>query len=84
MHWMWIALAMMFFGVMSRHWAGMPRGRHRGIPASDPQLGRDLAEQREYLEGLEARVRELENRLDFTERLLVERTREANRLPAAG
>jgi hypothetical protein len=82
MQWMWIVVIMMGFGMMSRHWGGRTRGRHRGQPLPDPQVGRDLAEQRDYLEALEARVRELENRLDFTERLLVERTREGDRLPA--
>lgn len=84
MQWMWLVLIMMGFGMMSRHWGGRARDRDRGRLNPDPQVGRDLAEQRDYLETLEARVRELENRLDFTERLLADRTREDDRLPAGG
>ena len=38
--------------------------------ARDPELISELETQRDYIGGLEARVAELENRLDFAERLL--------------
>jgi hypothetical protein len=37
------------------------------------QAGQLLGEQHQYIESLESRVSELEERLDFTERLLAER-----------
>ena len=48
--------------------------RHRREePVRDPELVNELETQRDYIGGLEARVAELENRLDFTERLLATR-----------
>jgi hypothetical protein len=38
-----------------------------------PRLERELDEHRVYVDGLERRVAELEERLDFTERLLARR-----------
>lgn len=44
--------------------------RWQAPPARD---GRELEEQRTYIESLESRVSQLEERLDFTERLLASR-----------
>ena len=39
-----------------------------------PKFERELDEQRTYVDSLERRVADLEERLDFTERLLAERS----------
>lgn len=68
----WLA-PLLFFCLMTRH-----RRRERwdwDRPAGPRE--RALEEQRDYLESLERRVAELEERLDFTERLLAERNRTA-------
>jgi hypothetical protein len=60
------------FVMMTRHWR-----RERWIMAGrgvSPRLERELDEQRVYVDGLERRVAELEERLDFTERLLARRS----------
>lgn len=50
------------------------RAAARGAPGDlDYKQDEELAEHREYIDELEKRVAELENRLDFTERLLTER-----------
>lgn len=41
--------------------------------ADAPRLRRELEQQRDYAETLERRIEQLEERLDFTERLLTER-----------
>ena len=46
-------------------------------PAPRPRAERELDEQREYVDSLERRVAELEERLDFTERLLAQRNQGA-------
>ncbi|HEY7681562.1 MAG TPA: hypothetical protein VH879_02865 [Gemmatimonadales bacterium] len=53
------------------------RGRRIGpeTERSEPRLERELESQRGYIETLESRINELENRLDFTERLLAGRHR---------
>ena len=45
-------------------------------PAPHP-AGSEIDEQREYVDSLERRVAELEERLDFTERLLAQRNQGA-------
>jgi len=45
---------------------GGGRGRHRGLPASDDEIS-DL---RQNLDAMQHRVAELEERVDFAERLL--------------
>jgi hypothetical protein len=58
--------------MLTRHWR-----RERWAMAGrgvSPRLERELDEQRVYVDGLERRVAELEERLDFTERLLAQRS----------
>ncbi|MGE0351973.1 MAG: hypothetical protein AB7I33_03140 [Gemmatimonadales bacterium] len=70
LHWMvWLVIPFVIFGIGSAR-----RGR-RSLAGPDFRRERDellqeLDDQRGYMEGLEERVAELENRLDFTERLL--------------
>ena len=47
------------------------------MPGPSPRVERELDEQREYVDSLERRVAELEERLDFTERLLAQRNQAA-------
>jgi hypothetical protein len=54
---------------------GGGRGRHRGLPASDDETS-DL---RQNLEAMQNRVSELEERVDFAERLLAKQ-RDSDRL----
>jgi hypothetical protein len=67
-----------FFG-MRRRFGDLPRHRRRKLArteagtAPDPELAAEVETQRSYISDLEARVAELENRLDFTERLLATR-----------
>ena len=71
--WMFWMVPFLLFVVLTRHWR---RDRWalagRGIPS--PRLERELDEHRVYVDGLERRVAELEERLDFTERLLAKRS----------
>jgi hypothetical protein len=72
--WIWPLLFFWFFG-FSRRW-GRPWGQRHSedrFPSPDPELRIELENQRDYIGELEARVAELENRLDFTERLLSSR-----------
>lgn len=60
--------------------------RLEGRPAADPALRSELDQLRHRLDDaelLQARVMELEERVDFTERLLATQRREAERLPGA-
>jgi hypothetical protein len=69
--WMFWLLPFLFFCMAARRWRG-----ERWAPAfrgSPPGLERELDEHREYVDSLERRVAELEERLDFTERLLAQR-----------
>jgi hypothetical protein len=52
-----------------RRWERWAYARH----AVSPRLERELDEHRVYVDSLERRVADLEERLDFTERLLAER-----------
>ena len=54
---------------------GGGRGRHRGLTASDDAI----SELRHNLDAMQHRVTELEERVDFTERLLAKQ-RDADRL----
>ncbi len=54
---------------------GGGRGRHRGLSASDDEI----SELRQNLDAMQHRVTELEERVDFTERLLAKQ-RDADRL----
>ncbi len=54
---------------------GGGRGRHRGLPASDDEI----SELRQNLDAMQNRVTELEERVDFAERLLAKQ-RDADRL----
>ena len=70
--WMFWLLPLLFFAMMSRH--GRRERWTTGRRAPSPRLERELDEHRVYVEGLERRVGELEERLDFTERLLAKRS----------
>jgi hypothetical protein len=61
----------LFFVMLTRHWR-RDRWAFAGRRES-PRLERELDEHRVYVDGLERRVAELEERLDFTERLLAQR-----------
>jgi hypothetical protein len=53
---------------------GWPHERYGPPPdAGEPVASADLEQQQSYIDGLESRVSELEERLDFTERMLVKR-----------
>jgi hypothetical protein len=61
--------------ISGRYGGGRGRGRHRGLPASDDEM----AEMRQNLDTMQNRVAELEERVDFAERLLAKQ-RESDRL----
>ena len=69
--WMFWLIPFLLFVMLTRHWRrerwALAEGRE------SPQLERELDEHRVYVDGLERRVAELEERLDFTERLLAGR-----------
>ncbi len=60
----------------TREWRGLRRRDRDQAPAREGELD----EQRTYIETLESRVTELEERLDFTERLLQGRREQAGTL----
>jgi hypothetical protein len=74
----WLIPVFLFwvFGMRRRRW-DLPHHRkkkrrdERALPSSE--LTSEIEAQRGYISDLEARVAELENRLDFTERLLATR-----------
>jgi hypothetical protein len=73
--WMFWLVPLLLFCMVARrrrweYWAST-------VPVSWPGLTRELEEQREYVDSLERRVAELEERLDFTERLLAGRNQGA-------
>jgi hypothetical protein len=49
------------------------RGRSGSADVAGAGISREVADQRSYIDALETRVAELEERLDFTERLLAGR-----------
>ena len=57
--WVWIVLVAILFSGFRRRWDYRPRNEPRVVEREDPRV-----------DDLQARVAELENRLDFTERLL--------------
>ncbi len=70
--WMFWLMPFLLFVMLTRHrrrerWSVAKRG-------GSPRLERELDEHRVYVDGLERRVAELEERLDFTERLLAKRS----------
>jgi len=70
--WMFWLVPFLLFMMMTRH-----RRRERWAMAGTgmpPRFERELDEQRTYVDSLERRVADLEERLDFTERLLAERS----------
>lgn len=70
--WMFWFLPVLLFLMVTRHWRREHwRMAHRGGHA--PWLERELDDQRGYVDALERRVADLEERLDFTERLLANR-----------
>ena len=76
-HLVWIVWPLLFFGFFWRRGSRRPlarteklRRRNRAAPDETLELRDDLDEQRGYVGELERRVAELENRLDFAERLL--------------
>jgi hypothetical protein len=73
--WMFWVVPFLFFLMVTRHWR-RERWVMRGYGGST-RLERELDEQRSYVDALERRVVELEERLDFTERLLSERAASA-------
>ena len=70
--WMFWLMPFLLFVMLARHRHG-DRWAMAGREGS-PRLERELDEHRVYVEGLERRVAELEERLDFTERLLADRS----------
>ena len=71
----WVIPMMMFF------WWGphrYRRGRYREEGGRARELDEEIRARLAVVDHLEARVSELENRLDFTERLLAERTPTSN------
>jgi hypothetical protein len=74
--WMFWLLPFLFFCMMARHWR-RERWAHP-MPGSSSRREQELDQQREYVDSLERRVSELEERLDFTERLLAQRNQAAS------
>lgn len=86
--WVVVPFLFFMFVRRSRYW-GHPESGHRRMKRSlqkkvragagletgelDHRQDEELVEHRHYIDELEKRVAELENRLDFTERLLTER-----------
>jgi hypothetical protein len=79
MWYFWLIPVVIFWSFgFRRRWEHYPRGtkrsrRGREETAADPGLAAEVEAQRSYIGDLEARVAELENRLDFTERLISSR-----------
>ena len=74
-----ILIAIQIGRAISGKYGGGGRGRHRGLPASDDEI----SELRQNLETMQNRVAELEERVDFAERLLAKQ-RESDRLGGGG
>jgi hypothetical protein len=69
-------IPLLFFCMVARQ-----RRRERwahAYPGPSPRTERELDEHREYVDRLERRVTDLEERLDFTERLLARRNQGAS------
>jgi hypothetical protein len=74
--WMFWLIPFLFFCMVARHRRAERWGYAFGGPPQ--RLQRELDEQRDYVDSLERRVAELEERLDFTERLLAQRNQVAS------
>ena len=81
--WVWIAMSVMFMGPVMRmmfggrnaHWMGEWDGKKSRIKRNDvARLEAAIGERDTVIEDLQHRLSEMESRLDFTERLLSERT----------
>lgn len=75
--WIWPLVVFWFFG-FRRNWGRSERSRERyqrNLPMEtrDPEMVNELEAQRGTIAVMEERIAELENRLDFTERLLAGR-----------
>jgi hypothetical protein len=68
--WMFWLIPFLFFCMMTRHWR---RERWAHPRYGSTRTPRELDEQRDYADSLERRVADLEEQLDFTERLLARR-----------
>jgi hypothetical protein len=73
--WMFWLIPFLFFCMVARHWR-RERWAH-SFPGPSTRSERELDDQREYVDSLERRVADLEERLDFTERLLAQRNQGA-------
>jgi hypothetical protein len=73
--WMFWLIPFLFFCAVARHWR-RERWAHT-FPGPSTRTERELDEHREYVDSLERRVADLEERLDFTERLLAQRNQGA-------
>jgi hypothetical protein len=73
--WMFWLMPFLFFCMVARHWR-RERWPHT-FPGPSTRTEREFDEHREYVDSLERRVAELEERLDFTERLLAQRNQVA-------
>jgi hypothetical protein len=80
MSWQFLLIPFLLFWFVGvgrhRRRLGSPRRRDRESSARDTELVNEVELQRSYITELELRVAELENRLDFTERLLAGRPAE--------
>lgn len=75
--WMFWLVPMFFFFAMMRRWRwerrwAMAHGGY-GPAGRDSSLKREVESQRTYIEELEHRIAQLEEKLDFTERLVAGR-----------
>ena len=74
--WMFWLIPFLFFCMVARHWR-RERWAHT-FPGPSTRRERELGEDRDYVDSLERRVADLEDRLDFTERLLAQRNQGAS------
>jgi hypothetical protein len=76
--WMFWLVPLLLFLSVTGHWRRRRWEMARSGPGWPPRLEQEMEEQRSYVETLERRVAELEDRLDFTERLLAGRSEAAS------
>jgi hypothetical protein len=74
--WMFWLVPFLFFCMVARHWRRERWARTFRGPSTRTE--RELGEDRDYVDSLERRVADLEERLDFTERLLAQRNQGAS------